>query len=123
MKKDITSKKDIRLLVDSFYDRVRPDPLIGHFFSTVVAVDWNKHLPVMYAFWENVLFHKGTYSGNPMVQHQALHQKCPMKPEHFQRWLQLFSATVNDLFEGDNAEVIKQRATSIATVMQIKIIH
>lgn len=121
MKKDITSKKDIRLLVDTFYDRVRPDPVIGHFFSTVVAVDWGKHLPVMYAFWENVLFHKGTYSGNPMQQHQALNQKSPMKPEHFRRWLQLFSGTVNDLFEGDNAEIIKQRATSIATVMQIKI--
>lgn len=123
MKKDITSKKDIKVLVDSFYDRVKPDPVIGHFFSQVIPVDWEKHLPVMYSFWENVLFHKGSYAGNPMVQHQALHQKSKMTTAHFKRWLQLFNETVNDLFEGDNAEIIKQRALSIATVMQIKIIH
>ena len=123
MKKDITTKRDIKLLVDSFYDKVKPDPVIGHFFSKVVPVDWEKHLPVMYSFWENVLFHKGTYSGNPMVQHQALHQKSNMTTEHFKRWLQLFNDTVNELFEGDNAEIIKQRALSIAAVMQIKIIH
>jgi hemoglobin len=58
-----------------------------------------------------------------MVQHQALHQKSNMTAEHFKRWLQLFNDTVNELFEGDNAEIIKQRALSIATVMQIKIIH
>lgn len=46
-----------------------------------------------------------------------------MSKVHFDQWVKLFTKTVNELFEGDNAELIKQRATSIATVMQIKILH
>jgi len=40
--------------------------------------------------------------------------------EHFQRWIHLFTETVDELFEGNTSELAKQRATSIATVMQIK---
>lgn len=123
MKKDITNKDDIKLLVDTFYDKVKSDELIAGFFTTVVQVNWEKHLPVMYAFWENVLFHQGGYAGNPMVQHQQLHQKSPMSAAHFSRWLQLFGETVDALFAGEQAEIMKQRATSIATVMQIKILQ
>ena len=46
-----------------------------------------------------------------------------MSKAHFDHWLMLFTTTVDDLFEGEKAEQTKQRATSIATVMQIKIIH
>jgi hemoglobin len=44
-----------------------------------------------------------------------------MKMEHFQRWTELFTATVDEMYKGEKAELIKQRAMSIATVMQIKI--
>jgi hemoglobin len=121
MKPDIVNKEDIKLLIDCFYEKVRADDTIAYFFTEVVQVNWEKHLPVMYSFWENVLFHQGGYAGNPMLQHQHLHQKSPMNAAHFKRWLLLFSETVDELYNGDNAETIKQRATSIATVMQIKI--
>ena len=39
------------------------------------------------------------------------------------RWLQLFTSTVDELFEGEKAELAKQRAMSIATVMQLKLLH
>ena len=123
MKKDILTKTDIIQLVDKFYDRVKTDPLLGPYFIDLVKINWAKHLPVMYTFWENVLFHTGTYDGNPMQIHKAMHDKFPMRTEHFQQWLRLFTSTVDDLFAGNNAEVIKQRATSIATVMQIKILY
>lgn len=121
MKKDIANKKDIKKLVDAFYEKVRKDPVIKHFFSDVVNVDWDKHLPIMYKFWENVLFYTGNYTGNPMIQHKAIHAKSQMTMEHFQQWTSLFNETVNELFEGEKAETIKQRAANIATVMQIKI--
>ncbi len=121
MKKDIENRDDIIRLVNAFYNKVRPDPAIGYFFSEVVNVDWEKHLPVMYNFWENIIFHVGSYSGNPMKHHLSLHQKSPMKKEHFNRWIQLFNETVDELFEGEKTEQAKQRALSIATVMQINI--
>jgi hemoglobin len=121
MKKDIEDRDDIIRLVNTFYDKVKPDETIGYFFNRVVNVDWEKHLPVMYNFWENIIFHSGSYSGNPMKHHVDLHQKSPMKKEHFNRWIQLFNETVDEIFEGEHAEQAKQRALSIATVMQINI--
>lgn len=121
MKKDIETRDDIIQLVNLFYDKVKPDETIGYFFSKTVQVDWEKHLPVMYNFWENIIFHVGGYTGNPMKHHISLHQKSAIKKEHFNRWIQLFVETVDELFEGVKAEQAKQRALSIATVMQINI--
>jgi len=123
MKNDITNRADIELLINGFYNKVKKDPLIGFFFSEIVPVNWEAHLPIMYGFWENVLFYTGTYEGNQMALHQNIHQKCPMKMEHFQRWTSLFIETVDELFNGDKAELAKQRAISIATVMQIKLFN
>jgi len=108
-------------MVNNFYEKVKPDETIGYFFSQVAGIDWEKHLPVMYNFWENIIFHVGGYTGNPMKHHMDLHQKSPMKKEHFNRWIELFNETVDELFEGEKAEQVKVRALSIATVMQINI--
>jgi hemoglobin len=86
-------------------------------------VNWEKHLPLMYSFWENTLFYTGTYSGNPMIIHQRIHQIAHLTVQHFDRWVTLFTAMVDDLYEGEKADLAKQRALSIATVMKIKILN
>lgn len=58
-----------------------------------------------------------------MKPHLDLHLQSPLQAHHFKTWLGYFIATVNELFDGDKAELAKQRATSIATVMQIKVIE
>lgn len=123
MKKDIEHIEDIKLLVNSFYDKVKADAGIGYIFNDIAKVNWEKHLPVMYNFWENILFFTGSYSGNPMTAHVKMHKLVHFTTEHFERWLKLFTSTVDELFEGDKAELAKQRAISIATVMQLKILH
>ncbi len=121
MKNDIKDRKDIELLVFSFYEKVKNDAIIGYFFTDVMHVNWEAHLPTMYDFWENILFHTGNYSGNPMLTHKNINQKSAITAEHFQHWITLFYETMNELFEGEKTEQAKQRALSIATVMQIKI--
>ncbi|HTI10303.1 MAG TPA: group III truncated hemoglobin [Puia sp.] len=121
MKKDIDGKKEIRLLVDAFYEKVRKDDVIGFLFTDIARVNWESHLPVMYDFWENVLFQTGSYTGNPMATHTQLHHKFPLTREHFAQWKKLFLETIDEHFEGPNAELARQRALSIATVMEIKI--
>jgi hemoglobin len=76
----------------------------------------------MYGFFENMLFYTGSYTGNPMELHKHLNRLFPLTEEHFRQWIYLFSITVDELFEGTTANLVKQRATSIAAVMQIKII-
>ena len=121
MKKDITSKADIEMLVNRFYDKVKVDDLIGYFFTKVVQVNWDKHLPGMYRFWDNALFFTGVYEGKPLEIHEHLNQLSPLSVEHFQRWNELFTQTVDELFEGEKATLAKDRSISISTVMQLKI--
>lgn len=122
MKKDIEGRSDIELLITRFYDKLKTDDTIGFIFTDIVKVNFEKHLPVMFNFWENVLFFTGGYEGNPMQIHQHINRVVPLTKTHFNRWNELFTQTVDELFEGTNATLAKQRALSISTVMQIKII-
>ena len=121
MNRDIENRKDIEQLINAFYEKVREDELIGFIFNDVAKVNWQKHLPVMYDFWENIIFYTNNYSGNPMMVHMHLSQRTPLTKEHFERWLKLFTGTVDELFQGAKATTAKEKAQSIANIMQVKI--
>ncbi|MGB8190575.1 MAG: group III truncated hemoglobin [Chitinophagaceae bacterium] len=121
MKRDIDTKDDIRILIDAFYTKVRANGVIGYIFNDIAKVDWDHHTPIICDFWESVLFHTGPYARNPIAIHKDLHQRHPLTSEHFAEWMRLFKETTDELFEGKNATIIKQRAESIAAVMKLKI--
>ena len=121
--RDIQNRQDLSLMVITFYDRVQNDPTIGYLFNEIAKVDWDRHLPKMVDFWESILFHTGAYSGNPMPAHQQLHERSALTAAHFDQWKKLFVETVESLFEGENATRAIHRARSIATIMQIKVLH
>ena len=121
MKKDIADRADIESAIKMFYDKVVKDETIGFIFTDVAKVNWEKHLPVMYDFWENVIFFTGKYNGDPMNVHRHLNNTIELRMEHFKQWTFLFNQTIDELFIGGNAERGEQRALSIATVMQIKL--
>jgi len=108
-------------LVYFFYEKVGKDVCIGFICNVIAQVDWPKHLPVMYAFWEFLLL--GTpdaYRGNPIQKHLDLHQKIPLKNEHFDRWVLLFQSAVDALFEGPTADNAKFRGYAIAETWKPK---
>lgn len=119
--KDIETRADIILLVDHFYSKVQDNQTIGPIFTQVANVDWSHHLPKMYDFWESILFGKAIYKRNPMLTHFALNEKAPLKTEEFNTWKTIFYEVVDELFAGENAETIKQKAQSIADLMHFKI--
>ncbi len=121
--KDIKNREDIDALMNAFYAKAIPDEMIGYFFTEVTKMDIVNHLTIIGDFWESLLFGINKYHGDPMKIHQHINQLSVFKEEHFDRWVSLFTATVNELFEGEIAERTKQRATSISTVMKIKIIY
>ncbi len=108
-------------MVDDFYEKVQKDEIIGFIFTDIAKVDWSKHLPKMYAFWEMILMGTGEYKGNQMAKHQELNHKIKLEERHFERWLALFNETVDKDFEGTNAEEAKKRAKWIADVVFYKI--
>lgn len=120
MKVDIKNRTDIETLINAFYDKIKSDAVIGYFFNDVAKVNWENHLPRMYDFWENILFSTANFIGNPMLKHKELHERSTMTEEHFKHWIILFKLTVDELFEGEKAEEIKQRAINIAAVMMHK---
>lgn len=117
MKKEFIGEDDIKVLVDTFYDSVGKDDLLGPIFNDFAQVDWDHHLPVMYNFWSTVLFGTTAYKGQPFPKHMSL----PVTAEHFTRWVQLFTGTIDRLFEGVKAEEAKQKAVSIAQVFQMRL--
>lgn len=123
MKHDLMARKDIEELLLGFYDTAFKDPLIGFYFTQIAHLDLETHLPVIADFWENIIFSNGKYKGNAIQPHQVLHRLSPFQDVHFDRWVFLFTQAIDQMFEGPNAELAKQRAQSIATVMKIKIIH
>ena len=118
-RKDIASLDDVRLLVDTFYGKVRLDTFIGPIFNKRIQDRWPEHLAKMYTFWQTVLLGEHTYYGAPFPPHARL----PVEKEHFDRWLSLFSETVTELFEGEIANEALWRANKMAEMFQFKIRH
>lgn len=119
VKKEIKTMKDIRELVDTFYGKVRRDPLLGPVFEERIGNSWEVHLEKMYRFWQTVLLQEHTYHGSPFTPHATM----PIGADHFQRWLQLFQKTLKEGFEGEKAEEAMWRAEKMAQMFQLKIAY
>lgn len=116
-KKDIETLDDVKLLVDTFYAKIREDDLLKDVFNNVIQDKWAVHLEKMYRFWQTVLFDEHTYFGSPFVPHA----KLPVEAEHFERWIQLFFGTVDNLFVGKKAERAKWQGERMAEMFLMKI--
>jgi len=114
--RDIETIDDIKLLVDTFYECVQADDLIGPIFNKVVENRWPQHLEKMYRFWQSILLHEPTYSGRPFPPHL----KLDINHLHFDRWIRLFELTVNGLFQGSNATTAIERAKLMGALFQAK---
>lgn len=116
---ELLTLADIKILVDTFYERIRNDNLLAPVFDERIQDKWPDHLEKMYSFWQTVLLEEHTYLGSPFVPHANL----PVNHEHFERWMALFTKTVDELFTGLKAEEAKWRAAKMAELFEAKITH
>ena len=116
---DILSLDDVKNLVDTFYDKIRKNELLGPIFNERIQDRWPEHLEKMYTFWQTVLLKEHTYFGSPFVPHARL----PVDNIHFTTWMGLFNETVDDLFKGTVAEEAKWRGAKMAEMFESKIKH
>ncbi|MGB5272976.1 MAG: group III truncated hemoglobin [Flavobacteriaceae bacterium] len=121
-KADIVDRNDISLLVRTFYAKIRKDAVLGPIFNQIVT-DWEPHLELLTDFWETQLFLKRKYFGNPVTAHQEVDDKMQhtITPEHFGLWMNLWFATIDELFEGETAYIAKNRAQKMSTMLYLKI--
>ncbi len=121
MAKDTTlTTAGLNQLVCCFYERVRHDPELGPVFETTVA-DWPEHLERLSDFWSSVMLTSGRYKGSPVAVHLALSARPSSRL--FERWLELWRASVEDLFDDASAEALLTKADRIAESLQLAMIH
>lgn len=117
MIKEILDINDIKLLVDTFYDNIRKDELLGPIFNEKLQNRWPEHLEKMYRFWQTVLLNEHTYSGSPFAPHARLE----VEKKHFDHWIHIFYGTIDALFKGKKAEEAKWRGNKMAEMFNYKI--
>jgi hemoglobin len=116
-RRDIAGRADITALLEDFYGRAFADPLLGPVFVDVAHMRLADHLPAIGDFWETVLFRTARYRRNALRPHRQLHEAAALAPAHFERWLTLWTATVDDRHAGPAAETAKRQATRMAAAM------
>ena len=116
--RDIETRADCEHLVRAFYARALEDPIIGWIFVDVARLDLEAHVPVIASFWETMLLGGQSYSGGAFRPHADLHARIGLRSGHFERWLTLWRATVDELFAGERAELAKAHADRVARAFQ-----
>lgn len=103
------SAEEISTLVDTFYGKVRRDPVIGPIFNAAID-DWPAHLTLLKNFWSTILLISPGYKGDPL----SVHLDLPIEPRHFDRWLELFAETANEVMPPEHAAIVITKSHRIA---------
>jgi hemoglobin len=102
----------IATCVRSFYDKGLADPLLGPIFGAIPELD--HHLDVIANFWSKSLLGTDRYQGHPF----AVHIDLPVEPEHFARWLELFTESAREHLPSAEAEQAIAKATHMSQCFQ-----
>ncbi len=101
------TEEEVALLVHTFYAKARKDPSLGPIFEAHV-IDWDAHFVQMTNFWSAQLRGTSRFRGAPMPKHIVLPE---LTAELFERWLQLFQQTTEEL--GNPS--LQQHANAVAS--------
>ena len=115
---DMDSAAKVERFVDLFYQRLLADKALAPIFLDVAAVDLDVHLPHIKGYWRKLLLGETAYQRHTMNIHRSLHVKQALTPADFERWLSLFTRTVDDHFAGERADRARRVAAAIAANMQ-----
>lgn len=109
----VVSEAQLRLLVRAFYAEALKDPLIGPVFARNVA-DWDHHFDIVQNFWSRALLGTTRYTGSPFTPHLSLN----LKPELFDRWIELFKAMAERHLQPAAARVAIARVEHMSVCFQ-----
>jgi hemoglobin len=106
-------------LIGQFYERLLADHIMAPYFA---GIDLSTHMSYIARFWAMALFGAPGYHGDVMSVHVQLNARLPMKAATFERWLAHFDAALDAAHSGPKVEEAKQRARTIAAVMQHRMV-
>lgn len=110
------TERQLAVLVERFYAKVREDETLGPVFNGAVE-DWPEHLEKLSAFWSSVMLTTGRYKGNPLAVHMK--QRSSIEPSMFGRWLELWRETSREVLDESAASAVIVKAERIAESLQL----
>jgi hemoglobin len=115
---DLSTPAQVHDLVIAFYREIMFDELLEPIFGEVAEVDWVEHIPRLIDYWCSILFSGSSrYSGSVTQTHRHLHSLQPIEPEHCDRWFSLWTHSVDEGWDGPNAERAKRYAAALMAGM------
>ena len=110
------TKKNIEIMVIRFYGRILKDDLVGPYFIHELGDDmenkyWKPHLIRLVDFWASIILGDSAYKRDPFSPHMMMED---LSTEIFERWLKLFFKTLDEIYEPQIADVLKEKSTNIA---------
>ena len=115
--KNIENRGDVNKLVSEFYIIIRKDNMLGPIFNHHLTDEqWPTHIEKLTDFWVTNLFGEVCFKGNPSKAHIEVDKYLNhgMNQNHFNRWLQLWAATIDSLFIGALAKRAKEASERMA---------
>ena len=110
------TKESIDRLVRTFYPTILADKITAPFFIAKLGSDinsqtWQEHLELLSNFWAMQALGDLDYKGSPLAPHFSLEG---LNKEAFDRWLELFAAAIDKVYEPSAGAFFKERSQIIA---------
>lgn len=99
-----------------FYEKAIVNKEIGSLFTNelgdyLTSRDWIEHIDLLADFWLAKLLGEDTYIGNFI----GAHIKLPhIKRESFAKWIELFSATADEVYIPSIAKIFKKKGVQFS---------
>jgi hemoglobin len=114
---DLDTRSAVHDLVVAFYREIVFDDLLGPIFEEVAETDWVVHIPRLIDYWCRILLGEHVYNGALLEAHREVHRREAFRDEHFDRWFQLWVASIDARWHGPKAEQAKTRAAATARLI------
>jgi hemoglobin len=112
--RDLDSRSAIHDLVVAFYREIVLDDLLAPVFEEVAETDWAVHIPRLIDYRCRILLGHRVYNGALLEAHREVHEQQAFRGEHFDRWYQLWVASIDARWQGPRAEQAKSHAATTA---------
>lgn len=118
---DLVTRSHVHDLVVDFYREIVFDELLEPMFGEVAEVDWATHIPRLIDYWCRILFGTKEYAGQVTAIHRHLHSLEAVRPEHCDRWFNMWIAAVDRHGAGPTSEHAKRHAATLMAGMAKRI--
>ena len=105
------TRENLKTLVSLFYERALNDKDIGNIFlvefgDDITNEEWTEHIELLVNFWDSVFLDETAYNGDPFGPHFTI---VNLKNDHFKPWVDLFTATANEIYVPKVAALFKEK--------------